>query len=402
MAGKGISHSQQVLLDILRCSLRGEKYQTDKDVNWEEVFQESRLQAVAYQALDAISPSQTIPAGVKDAWMQYAMASVQKNLQVHSEHSFVDRQMTENNIPYCILKGSAAASYYPLPSLRAMGDVDFLVSEEDIPKATQALVSLGFTPWKEDHDCHIVLRKGRQHLEMHFAPAGIPDGKPGEQIRGYLESVFVAAQRVTVEGFSFVRPSAFHHGLILLMHMYHHILSEGIGLRHLCDWGVFVSSLGAETFSALFQEKLTACGLWQFAKIMSGCACYAFSLPQEGFVEDCPLYHELLEDIFCGGNFGVKAPERTNQSRFFSRRGKQGVSRFSFLHLISSMNRTARKQYPVFEKCRILRPFGWIFVGGRYFIKAIFGKRKLPDREFLRQAGDRKELYRKFHLFEVK
>lgn len=393
--------SQQTLLKILGLGLQGKTYQTTEKTDWEEIFRESRLQAVAYQTLDAISPEQEMPPAVKDAWTQFAMSSMLQNLNIHSQHGYVHAKMQAAEIPYCILKGSAAASFYPTPALRAMGDVDFLVSTDALKKAEDLFTAEGFAVTREDHACHVVLNKGRKHLELHFDPAGMPKGKSGEQIRSYLETVFAQSETVTVEGFSFQRPSLFHHGLILLMHTYHHMLSEGIGLRHLCDWAVFVNHFDREEFPQLFQEKLSDCGLWRFANLLSGCAFYGFHLPMQPWMEqEEDLFIRMLEDIFSGGNFGAKAPERTDQSRFFTQRGKQGISRFPVLHFLRSMNRSACKQYPIFEKVILLRPFGWIFMGVRYLVRALQGKRKLPDREFLSQAGSRKELYQQFKLFE--
>ena len=45
------------------------------------------------------------------------------------------------------------------------------------------------------------------------------------------------AEEVLFEGEKIRIPAPFHHGLILLLHTVHHMLGEGIGLRHLCDWG---------------------------------------------------------------------------------------------------------------------------------------------------------------------
>ena len=57
-------------------------------------------------------------------------------------------------------------------------------------------------------------------------------------------------------------PSHFHHGLNLLLHTNQHLLGEGLGLRHLCDWAVFAAGFSDEEFRELFEEKLKAvdCG----------------------------------------------------------------------------------------------------------------------------------------------
>ena len=75
-------------------------------------------------------------------------------------------EMGNAGIPYVILKGCASAFYYPDPSKRLMGDVDFLVKESDLEQAGEILRQEGFVPWEEDHICHVVYRKDVTHLEM--------------------------------------------------------------------------------------------------------------------------------------------------------------------------------------------------------------------------------------------
>jgi hypothetical protein len=52
--------------------------------------------------------------------------------------------MTENGIPYCILKDAASACRYPDPLLRTMGDVDFYVPEQYTEKARDIFLREGF------------------------------------------------------------------------------------------------------------------------------------------------------------------------------------------------------------------------------------------------------------------
>ena len=52
--------------------------------------------------------------------------------------------LEENNIPSVILKGAAAAMYYPYPSLRTMGDVDILVRRKNLERAVQLMEDNGY------------------------------------------------------------------------------------------------------------------------------------------------------------------------------------------------------------------------------------------------------------------
>ena len=69
------------------------------------------------------------------------------------------RLLRESGIPAAILKGCAAAIYYPRPELRAMGDIDFLVRESDYKRAEQLLSQNEYVVTHEE-------QKGGHHIRF--------------------------------------------------------------------------------------------------------------------------------------------------------------------------------------------------------------------------------------------
>ena len=63
------------------------------------------------------------------------------NLTVNKSHLKIHKLLTDAGIPYVIIKGLASGLYYPDFLLRSMGDVDFLISENDVEKAFRACFS---------------------------------------------------------------------------------------------------------------------------------------------------------------------------------------------------------------------------------------------------------------------
>lgn len=393
---KSLTPSQQAVLGLLGKNLFEQEYILPENADIPALLRECRLQAVTAVALS----------GAKNAdpqLTQTVYASIVGNNRIFSDHTELHKLLTENNVPYVILKGAASAHYYPKPILRAMGDVDFLVKPEDVDRATDVLRGNGFTPWDEKHICHIVFRKERQHLEMHFDVAGIPHGHAGEIIKSYLTDTIDTAELSESKHAQFMNPDKFHHGLIMLLHMQHHLLSEGIGLRHLCDWAVFVNSFSGDEFDVLFHEKLQASGLWTFAQAISMTAHVGIGLPYQPFMgNDTDLAESLLHDILSGGNFGVKDKNRSTEGMFISDRGKDGIGKNRITQFVKAINRVIYTQWPITEKVKFLIPFGWLFFGRRRLIRTILGKRKpLKLIESYKGSKERKDLYAKLHLFEI-
>ena len=70
--------------------------------------------------------------------------AIAKNIRVEYAHFEIHKLLSENNVPYVILKGVSSASYYKEPLIRTMGDIDFLVNEADIGRADRLLRSAGY------------------------------------------------------------------------------------------------------------------------------------------------------------------------------------------------------------------------------------------------------------------
>lgn len=255
--------SQTVLLQLLSKALFG-RIVTVENADWFEVLREAKTQAVT-QLADSVLDESKLTIDEANQWKQAASADIANNIRIAHNHKLLNEWFGKAGIPYVILKGAASASYYPIPTYRSMGDVDFLVKSEDLEQAGKVLEGKELKPWDEEHISHIVYRGPRMHYEMHFNLAGTPEGKPGDLVREYTRDIFEKAEAQRVGDGEAVLPSPFHHGLILLLHTCHHLTGEGVGLRHLCDWAVFENRFSNDEFKEMFEDKLKAIGLWHFA-----------------------------------------------------------------------------------------------------------------------------------------
>lgn len=325
-------------------------------------------------------------------WRKRSNEIVAANMMISYEHTELHDLLTENGIPYVILKGAASASYYPTPILRTMGDVDFLVKVQDLKRAGELLEGIGFQPEADTGGVHIGYHRGNSTWEMHRSINGIPESVVGDMIRGYLSDVIETAVDYD-EGNGILRiPDPFHHGLVLLLHTASHLTSEGVGLRHLCDWAVFVNHFSDAQFVELFESRLKACGLWRFAQLLTLVSVKYLHLPPKAWAGEAgeELLEGMIRDILTGGNFGQKDEDRYRQIKYISNRGEHTVDEKSAVRqLWDTVSRKAKAE----NKTRL-------GVLTDYAKLVIQGKRKLDDGETIRRAGERKGLYAEFHLYE--
>jgi len=332
-----------------------------------------------------------------------------QNMRIDYEHAEVHRLMTKAEIPYVILKGSASAAYYPEPMFRVMGDVDFMIDKSDLPKVDALLRACGYLPHESnDNDCHKLYHR-KVHgitsiIEVHWDPNGIPDGKMGEIIQGYLEDIITSAKPCPVSGAEYLVPTDFHHGLVILLHIAEHLINSGVGLRHLCDWAVFVAKFSDEEFCDMFEDKLKTVGLWRFAQLLTQLSVKYLCCPAKKWCGegDDNYLQMLMADIMNGGNFGVKEKNRINQAKLMTSKGKGVDDTSLFKQFILTMNKKTRRSIPITAKIPVLLPIGWIYVGARHLVRIM--KKTRPSinvKNMITGATERKEIYREFRLFEV-
>ena len=265
---------QSLLLQVISAALFDKKVPDVAADLLMPLVDESKVQAVYPLAFSVLESQLQEKLTAKqfnecsEEFFRYAIAGTQN----FAEHGELHELMTANDMPYVAMKGLASAMYYPDPSLRSMGDVDFLVAKENVSQAGKLLENIGFAVdhGEEDGSKHIAYHRPPMSIwELHRTVNGIPNNEIGETIRTEIDRMIDNSELTEVDGFVCRLPSKFNHGLIMLLHTASHLTSEGVGLRHLCDWVVFASALSDAEFREVFEKKLKRFGLWRFAQALT-------------------------------------------------------------------------------------------------------------------------------------
>ncbi|MBE6786751.1 MAG: hypothetical protein E7537_00215 [Ruminococcaceae bacterium] len=395
-----LSPTQEALLALLKPNSEFD-FSTLSAEDWEAVRKESISQAVPLLAIEGtLNHTHLIPNDVSTAWFNLSMQYLVKNSQVLSAQNKLIKILEDNNFPYIILKGLASASYYPDPTKRVLGDVDFLILPEQQPLVEEALINAGYKKELDEHICHRVFKKPHEHLEMHFEVAGIPNGNAGTLFRNYLKNA--ALKYTNNKNPNFNNPLPQIHAAIILLHTIHHLLGEGIGLRHLCDWAYFIEKTHTypfwqEEFLPLLKKSGTfkfACVITKTAHIYLGTACpeWAKDIEQN-------LCEQVIEDLFSSGNFGKKDSNRAGAGRMISLNGKNGTKNNKFKNQILTLCGSMYYLYPFLRKWKILYPFVFVWRIIRYLILMLFGKRPSLIKANA-YANERLAVYKQFELYE--
>ena len=137
------------------------------------------------------------------------------------------------SVPYVILKGTAAAQYYPYPEYRTFGDIDIMTSHENHQRACEQLRNHGFlentNAIEQEVERHRTFIKKGIVVEVHSFYALRDDPKETEIMDDLIIQNINPAH---------ILPDLIN-GLTLIEHINHH-MEEGIGLRQILDWMMFV------------------------------------------------------------------------------------------------------------------------------------------------------------------
>ena len=410
-----MNDAQNLLLQIVSVALFGGHAPELKADQIVPLIEESKAQAVfplLFSVLDsqlqAVLSSEQYDAQSEE-FFRFAIAGTQN----FDEHNELHELMTANDVPYVVMKGFASAIYYPEPSLRSVGDVDFLVYQKDESKAGKLLEKAGFVVDHGDKDDGIHIAYTRPPVsiwELHRSVNGIPGGEVGGLIREEMNKTIETAEPVNQEGVVCLVPDKLHHGLIMLLHTASHLTSEGVGLRHLCDWVVFASSMSDAEFRRIFEKKLKGFGLWQFAQVLTLLGINYLSSPKRVWAIEAvetrrvtdDMLESLMNDILSGGNFGTKDMNRYREIKYISDRGEHTVSSHGIVKQgFMTLNKKVRANHSVLGKHIILRPIGYVAEGGKYLGMLITGKRKSSGtKKMLQEASERKRIYSGLNLFK--
>ncbi len=399
-----LSESQSTLCDLCGNALFEKKIFLSDNINVTDILSEAKKQTVFPIAVLGLKNQSIYNEFLNKSFLN----SVVNNIRISCNHIQIANILAENGIDYVFIKGVASAAYYNEPDIRTMGDVDLLIKRSDAQTVNDLMQKLGYTTndniFKEHG--HIGYKRNQggtvSVCEVHLNIIGIPS-LLSNTFEGYLSTIFKNSKEIEITGKTCFVPNDFHHGIILLLHTATHLTSEGIGLRHLCDWAVFANHFTNAEFVNMFETPLREMGLWRFAQLLTLCSIKYLHIENKewaGTAEE-DLLNDIIFDIISGGNFGFKDGDRYRQIKYISNRESHKVSKKNaFSQLLSNINTKAKKEYNFVKNNKLLLPLGWIAVLYDYFLLVLMRKRRLDNINTINGAKQRQNIYKEFKLFD--
>lgn len=389
----------QVLLKLVSKALFNSTANIDLNgVDLLSLYKESRLQTVVGLAFDAL-PSEVadIDANLYAEWRLFTIHIMQQNLRLEIADAALHKLLQENKVPHCTIKGTASAAYYPNPTLRQMGDIDLLVNKNHFRKTKQLMLNDGFIDGNHDTPFHSALKKNGIIYELHHSQ--LPLNLSRRLFPRLTEHLISSSVEHKSDIGTLLVPDKYHHGLSMLLHIYRHLeVGEGVGLRHLCDWAVFVNSIDEAEFVNIFEARLKKCGLWKFCRVLSYTAHIYIDMPKKSWFGemDASLAENLMQEIIFAGNFGRKSGDKKANPIFLEEdnKNRKGIAKKLYI-----LKRRVWRWNRFYKKHRWLYPIGLVCYSVRVLFQMVFHGKKLDRTESDDNARRTNNLFSNMNFF---
>lgn len=255
-------------------------------------------------------------------WMGEYHKIVRRNIKVDYAVVKLAKILQANNISFFVFKGQSVARYYTIPESRTSGDVDFLF-KKDWNQAIEAISKL--TTITDSHSFrHFDFELEGIPFEMHYHTTVFGSSSTqkywDDMIDSYFDDVLdhVDINEVTIPT---LPPTTY--AIYLFIHLYHHFLKEGVGLRQFIDWMMLLQAKHDEIVIQELTAKLEKLGLLRAFKAF-GCVLVdklgmdKSMFPYELNMHDRKYEQDIIKIILRYGNFGKYGRKENHSSLFHS------------------------------------------------------------------------------------
>lgn len=305
------------LLALLRAGLWGEAPQAELFVpstDWPLLHRSARRQTVAgvaFAGVERLPASCRPPREVLLAWYADARRIAAASRRVDEVLAHVVARYRAAGLMPVLLKGQGVARLYREPQLRQPGDIDlyFGASCARSDAVAAGWEGAAFHPATTYHRSFtwqgVTVENHGRYVDF-YHPANRRAWARIEQELPLTDGSVLAL----ADGGEVAVPSAAMNALYLFLHLMHHFLQTGVGLRQVYDWACLLRRHGRELDGTALVARLRALGMLRPAASLARIVVDELGVAAEevpaGLLwaargKDARL---MLGDILSSGNFG--------------------------------------------------------------------------------------------------
>ncbi len=317
-----------------------------------------------------------------------------------------------------VLKGIVCRDLYPQPCLRPSVDEDLLINPKDTEKYHKFFLSEGlfsddnytFTEREEAAELSYHKENSPTYIELHKYLFD-PKSKACGNLNQLFDDIYNSDERVQIEDVSVRTLTPTNHLLYLVLHAYKHFIHSGIGIRPICDIGMFSECYRERINWDRFRSQLNKVNVIDFARaLFQVIKLYIF--PNALFFNDISEWNLdgvdvdfILEDLFESGVHGASSITRLHSSNITLQaveNSKEGqINRTnSLISLAFPSVEKIKGQYHYLNKAPFLLPVAWIQRSFKYISERKKSRKSGFITESIKIGKHRTELMKQYNIIE--
>lgn len=341
-----LKKTDQLLFAALRTTLWSEELPAEAFAaltaeEWRTLYRTAAEQGVLALAYDAVAQLPTELQPPRALRLQWAIATEKielRNKEQFKHASELAALYAEHQIPTFVLKGVAVGTYYPNPLHRECGDLDCFLGGHyekgnQLAEEAGAVVERGYYKHSHIHFRSLM-------VENHQFCTTIRGSKQRKVLERHLQQLLQQSSNKFIGESALQLPSPDFNALFLTAHSFTHFLSEGIRLRHLCDWALLLHNAHDEIDWEKFYHHTDQLRYTRFVNTLNALAIDCLGLEATAVRGIERRYsNRVLNDIF-----------HTETAIFSKRMG--GVSKR--LQLVRNRLRSVWKYHQIYQRSMII------------------------------------------------
>lgn len=308
---------------------------------WEALYKMAREQTlvgVLFEGITRLPDAQKPPKKVLFKWYKRVGEIAAENKRMNAEAVKVCEFFQQEGFDCVVMKGQAVAPYYPNPYARISGDIDLWIAPRGLCQTQgewlneNRLRIYDFMRSKGDLEginyqhVHCKFFKGTS-VEVHITPSSFYNFWHNRRLQRFFETDAATqfAHNIQLpDGVGEIPALTLEFNrFYILLHIYGHLLGEGVGFRQFMDYYYVLKQGGSEESKQRTMQLFQLFGMLKFVGATMWIMQEVFGLETEYLLCE-PNAKEgafILNEIWEGGNFGHhdKRFDRTNYNKLASR-----------------------------------------------------------------------------------
>lgn len=341
--------SIEILLSALNESSK--QVSDTEQVDWKQCYElasDHNLQFYVFDYFEPIWSKEFKSTKLYQQWHQEYLICVFEHQRLRFKAEKAIAKLSENNIPYIVLKGKYLSELYKNPSVRVFGDIDILIERKNMEDIDRVLCEEGFILERKSDKDRSYINDDSLPIEVHFKV--FESQFFGDT--GWFNTLLFANKIKTEYPYEY-RLDYTEELVYLIGHCVKHYYYSGSGLRNLYDIKLYIKKHKSEINFDIAFDHLQKLGCLKYAMYLIELCNQIFMMGFEhGYAVEQRYIDSLKEETVKAGLFGHEVYLEKTKEKYDG----TFIEKIKFVFL----NYDAMKdKYHILKRYKVLLPLFW-------------------------------------------